>query len=125
MGIGRIAALAVVAATVGLGGCITGVKTGEYSRGNVGVEARVEPAVVLSTRYVTLTSAIPFGLGPTRIERGRGERISTTRRGLNIVVRLERTGETYSVVQGDDVYVAPGAQVWLEYGDRVRVIPRS
>ena len=43
--------------------------------------------------------------------------------GITYVVRLDRTGELLSVTQGDDFALGVGARVFVEYADRVRVIP--
>lgn len=120
-----LAYVVAVCAVAGAAGCVNGVKSSEYARGEVGVMARVEQGTVISSRYVTLTSLVPFGSGPGRVDRARGDRLGTKRRGLNLIVRVDRTGETLAVTQADDVFIGPGAGVWIEYGDRIRVSPRG
>jgi type IV secretory pathway TrbF-like protein len=84
-------------------GCASNISANKYKRSDVGALTRVEPAQVLSQRLV---------------------HISKKRRGLNYVVKLDRTGETLSITQGDDVLIAKGSQAWVEFGDRIRLIPK-
>lgn len=100
-------AIAAFGATLLMGlaaGCATPIDANKYKRGDVGSLTRVEAAQVLSQRFV---------------------RIANKRRGLTYVVKLERTGETLSITQGDDVSIANGGQAWVEFGDRIRLIPRN
>lgn len=120
----KIALAAIVAAGLMAAGCLNGIKVSDYRRSDVGELTRVEAAVLVSQRWVTLSSWWPFGLGPGGPVRSQGDVVSQQRRGIQYVVRLERTGETLAVTQADDVMIANGAQVWVELGDRVRVFPR-
>jgi hypothetical protein len=115
---------AMLLATTGLGGCVTGVKSSEYSRSDVGQVVQVEACVVLSQRPVVISSWVPFGMGPGANKRTSRDRVSRQRRGIAYVIKLERTGETLSVTQADDVTIPNGAQAWVEFGARVRLSPR-
>ncbi len=84
--------------------CALPIEANKYKRHDVGSLTRVEPAQVLSQRYV---------------------KIANKRRGFNYVVKLERTGETLSITQGDDVSIATGGKAWVEFGDRIRLIPNN
>jgi outer membrane lipoprotein SlyB len=142
-----------------LAGCASSLGSGTYGRGEVGVPARIEPAVVLGSRAVTYspggegviggaTGAVIGGIAGSQIGGGSDERAiagvvgavagaivgqsidraANTRQGVAYTVRLERTGETFEVVQGFDgpqPFVFPnGAAVNVSYGDRVRVVSR-
>jgi hypothetical protein len=113
-----------LAGTAALGGCINGVATNEYARGEAGELTQVEAATVVSQRLVNLSSAWPFGLGVANSALSRQERVSLNRMGVTYVVRLEKTGETLSITQANDVSIANGAPAWVEFGRRVRVYPR-
>ncbi len=108
-----VVAVRLLASVGVLGGCAKTLKTSEYSTRDVGEIIRTEPATVLSQRYVTLKGW------------GSSKRRGASRRGINYVIKLDRTGETLSVTQADDVYIAAGAQAWVEFGDRIRLAPRS
>jgi hypothetical protein len=115
-----------VCATVPLlSGCLNGVKASEYSRADVGDISQVEAGTVLSQRTVILKSWWPFGTGPGGLNRRSGDRLSQTRRGVTYIVRVERTGETISVTQADDVTIANGSLAWIEFGGRTRLSPRN
>jgi hypothetical protein len=113
----RIRALVVVAAgsfgLLGLGACATPIGAHEISRGELGEISRVEEGVVLAARFVNIRGAKPI-LSTKRSRRALG---------INYVVRLDRTAETISVTQKSDVALGAGARVYVEFGDRVRVIP--
>jgi outer membrane lipoprotein SlyB len=116
--------LAMMGMTSQIAGCLNGVKASDYSRSTVGSLVQVEPAVIVSQRYVTLSSWWPFGLGPGAPIRSQGDLVAQQRRGISYVVRLDKTGETLAVVQADDIRMATGGQVWVEFGARLRVAPR-
>ena len=105
--------VAIVAAVPFLAGCASVIKGSEYKRSEVGEVLRAELATVMSQRYVKIKGW-----------RG-GNNRSTRRNGINYVVKLDRTGETLSVTQSAEVMMQTGAPVWVEFGDRIRLIPRS
>lgn len=89
--------------SVSVGGCKSSIAANDYKRREVGSLARVEAAVIVSQRWV---------------------RISRKQRGITYVVRIEKTGETLALTQPDDILLANGAQAWVEFGNRLRVVPR-
>lgn len=115
---------AMLAASLMAVGCLNGIKASDYRRSDVGELTRVEAGILVSQRWVTLSSWWPFGLGPGGPIRSQGDVVSQQRRGIQYVVRLERTGETLAVTQADDVMIANDAEVWGEFGDRIRVFSR-
>jgi hypothetical protein len=107
-------------------GCATRVGPNEFSSGEVGAIARIEEGTVLASRYVNITGIVPFGLKPftgSATPSPNSKRISNRRLGITYVVRLDRTGETMSVTQGDDFALGVGAKIYVEFSDRIRVIP--
>ena len=107
-----VAAALLVSAPV-LSGCASGIKASEYAPRELGEVVRAEPATVISQRYV-------------KIKNWRGsDRRSARRTGINYSIKIDRTGETLSVTQSDDVSIATGAAAWVEFGDRIRLAPRS
>jgi hypothetical protein len=84
-------------------GCRTSLAANDYKRREVGAPTRVEPATVISQRWV---------------------RIGGNQRGTAYVVKLEKTGETLALTQPDDVSIANGGTAWVEFGNRLRVVPR-
>lgn len=116
---------AVAIATIGLtAGCVNAVKPYEYSRAEAGQLVRVEAGTIISATPVVLSSWVPFGLGPANVGRLGRERVSTARRGMSFVVRVDRNNEMLSVTQADDIGLPVGTQVWIQYGDRIRLLPK-
>ena len=104
---------ALMAAASLMSGCASTIKASEYAPYEFGAITRAEPATVLSQRYV-------------RIKNWRGgDRRSARRTGINYIIKIDRTGETLSVTQTDDVSIATGGAAWVEFGDRIRLAPRN
>jgi hypothetical protein len=97
-----LACASVVAAVIVVSGC-SSIAANDYKRREVGALARVEAAQVLTQRSV---------------------RIGRKRRGITYVVKIEKTGETLALTQPDDVSIANGGAAWVEFGNRLRVVPR-
>jgi outer membrane lipoprotein SlyB len=97
-------------------GCASSVRPLEVQKNETGVISRVEAATIVSITNVTIKGE--------RTTRGLFQRRGNRARAVTLVVRVERNGETLSVSQGDDVGMSVNQQVWLQFGDRVRVIPR-
>lgn len=120
----------LLVASVGLAGamfasgCASSVRPYVFSKAEAGQLVRVEAGTVLSATPVVLSSWVPFGLGPANTSRLGRERISTARRGTSFVVRIDRNGEMLSVTQGDEIGMPVGSAVWVQYGDRVRLLPK-
>jgi hypothetical protein len=105
--------VALVTAALLLSGCASAFKATEYPAGEVGEVMRAEPATVLSQRYV-------------KIKNWRNnDRRSARRNGINYIIKIDRTGETLSVTQSADVIIPNGSAAWVEFGDRIRLVPRS
>jgi outer membrane lipoprotein SlyB len=108
--------------------CATRVGPNEFSSGEIGSVARVEEGTLVGARYVNITGVVPFGLKPftgSATPSPNSRKVSNRRMGITYVVRLDRTGELLSVTQGDDFALGTGARVFVEYADRVRVIPNA
>jgi hypothetical protein len=108
-----VALLALVPIATFLTGCASVIKSSEYSRVEVGEGIRAEPATILSQRYVKIKG---WRDGNSR---------SARRNGVNYVIKIDRTGETLSVTQSADVVIPNGAPAWVEFGDRIRLVPRN
>jgi outer membrane lipoprotein SlyB len=149
---GAAAAVALGLVTA-LGACASGVGAGDYARSSVGQINRVDEGVVLRVRPVRIegtrtiigpaAGAAVGGVAGSTIGGGDEERAIgaiagavlgglagaaaeqglTRRQGFAYTVRLQ-DGEVVNIVQGADMYIEPGTPVYIEYGDRARVIPR-
>ncbi len=107
-------------------GCTTRVGPNEFSSDEIGMVSRVEEGTIVNARYIGITGIVPFGLHPfsgSAVPAPNSKKVSNRRLGITYVVRLDRTGELLSVTQGDDFALGVGARVFVEYADRVRVIP--
>jgi hypothetical protein len=104
---------AMLAALPLLSGCASGIKAAQYAPRELGDATRAESATVLSQRYVKI-----------RNWNGTSNR-SARANAINYIIKLDRTGETLSVTQTNDVAIATGAAAWVEFGDKIRLLPRS
>ena len=148
-----LAAAAVMGVATALGACASGVGAGDYSRSQVGQVTRVEPGIVLRVRPVRIegtrtivgpaTGAAIGGVAGSTVGGGDEERAImaiagavlgglagaaveegvTRREGYAYTVRTQ-DGEIVNIVQGADLVIQPGAPVYVEYGQRARVVPR-
>ena len=110
----RIKCAAVILVTLPLmSACTTSMRASEYAPHELGEVVRVEPATVLSQRYVNLKNWRGKSRGAWRYL------------GVSYVIKIDRTGETLSITQTNDVAIANGASAWVEFGDRIRLVPRS
>ena len=152
--VGLYAAIALGALTA-LGGCASNQGARDYSRSEVGQVTRVDEGVVISSEPVTIegrdgylgaaTGAVIGGIAGSTVGGGDEERAiagvigavgggiagrqiekgATTKPGFRYTVRLARTDELITIVQGGDVAMANGTPVYVQYGERARVIPRD
>lgn len=113
MAFGKVALLAFVSASLFLSGCTSTIKATEYRSSEVGEVLRAEAATVLSQRYVKIKGWQS------------GESRSARRNGINYIIKIDRTGETLSITQSSDVVIPTGAAAWVEFGDRIRLAPRT
>jgi outer membrane lipoprotein SlyB len=107
--------LAIALAGLVLTGCASTSRPLIVEKSETGYVSRVEPATVVSITNVTIKGERGFQSKRARANRSRA---------VTLVVRVERNSELVSITQGDDVGFSAGQQVWLQFGDRVRVIPR-
>lgn len=153
-GAGVYAALAM-GALLTVGGCASNQGARDYSRAEVGQVARVDEGTVISSEPVTIegregilgaaTGAVIGGIAGSQIGGGDDEQAiagvigavgggiagrqieksATTKPGFRYTVRLARTGELITIVQGGDVAMPNGTPVYVQYGERARVVPRD
>jgi hypothetical protein len=116
--LGKLLATSGLILSAGLAGCATNTRPLEISQGETGVLSRVEAGTIVSITPVTIS-----GLNTPRLFQRKSPR-GVAARGVTLVLRIERNSELVSVTQGDDVGLQAGQTVWVQYGDRVRVIPR-
>lgn len=108
-----------------ISGCSHRINATDFRGYEVGELTRAESAQVISQQHVVLSSWLPFGLGPEGSIRSKHDRVSQQRRGITYFVKLDRTGETLAITQADDVFVPNGGQAWVQFGDRIRIIPKQ
>lgn len=146
-------AATAVAASLAVGGCASGLGAGDYGRSQVGQINRVDEGVVLRVRPVRIegtrtivgpaTGAAIGGVAGSQIGGGDEERAigaiagavlgglagaaveqgATAQRGLAYTVQ-KKNGEIVNIVQAADIQIPAGAPVYIEYGQRARVVPR-
>jgi outer membrane lipoprotein SlyB len=147
-------AAGLLAVSLTAAGCAGGLGSGTYSRGQVGQVGRTDAGVVIEARPAmiegtksgvgTAAGAVIGGAGGSQIGQGDAAEIAggvagaviggligaaieegaTRQAGYTYMVRLDRNGEVVSITQADQSPLPPGAQVWVEYGQRARVVPR-
>ena len=135
--------------------CAPGIGANEYTLGQVGDLARVEEGVIEAVRPVIIegnedqfigsaTGGIIGGALASQVGRGGAGTIAATaaaaiagallgaalenqarkRPGFAYTVRLP-SGELVTIVQGGDIALPVGTDVFVEYGARPRVIPKG
>ncbi len=137
-----------------LTGCASDIGANSYERAAVGSIARVEEGTVVSSRAVmveggkswigpavgaVLGGALGSTIGEGDAARTVGvvggaaaggyagskiEQSVSRKPGYAYTVRLKKTGEMITIVQGGDIAIANGSAVYVEYGERPRVVPR-
>ena len=151
---GTLAALAI-GTMIAVTGCASNQGAREYKASEVGQISRVEEAVIVSSEPVTIegregylgavTGAVIGGIAGSQIGGddasktvggvggavGGGvigreiEKAATRKPGFRYTVKLLDDGELITIVQGGDVAMANGTPVYVQYGERARVIPRD
>jgi hypothetical protein len=109
----------LLGSAIALAGCVSSVRPYEVSQAEMGIITRIEAGTIVSLTPVNVT-----GLTPAKIGFAKRRNKGMAARAVTIVLRVERNNELISVIQGDDVNFQVGQNVWVQYGDRVRVIPR-
>lgn len=150
----KLVAGAFAAMALALGGCANGYGAGDVSPAGVGQASTVYSGTVTSVREVTIrpdrsiigaaTGAVLGGLAGSEI--GQGDKAETagavggavlggvvgneagkrmgTRQGYAYIVRFD-TGDTREIIQGADLYIAPGTPVDAIAGaDGWKLVPR-
>ena len=148
-------AAAFAAMTMALAGCASGLGANDYERGQIGQVSRVEEAVIVSSRAITIegrdgyvggaTGAVVGGVAGSQIGGSDEDRAiagvlgavagavigsqiensTTTKPGFAYTVRIAETGELVTITQGGDIAMANGTPVFIEYGERPRIVPQA
>ncbi|MCP5433035.1 MAG: hypothetical protein H6923_07165 [Alphaproteobacteria bacterium] len=146
-----VAALAL-AASLGLSACASGLGGSDVPRAGAGAVNSVTRGTIVSARAVNIegtksgigagAGAIAGAAGGSQIGQGTAAGIAggvagavvggllgaaaeeglTRQSGIEYVIQTEN-GQLVTVVQGDDVVLAPGQRVLIISGERVRVVP--
>ena len=143
-----------VSGTLLLGGCASDLGANDYQRRNVGAVSHSDSGVVIASRAIKIEGSnsgvgavagagLGAVIGKEAGSHGRdsaigavggaivggllgaaAENSATSRHGFAYTVKLDRTGETITITQGGDIPIANGTPVWVEYGERARVVPK-
>lgn len=138
-----------------LGACASDLGVNDYNRQSIGQISRSDSGVVVSSRAIRIEGtqsgvgaaggAALGGLAGSEIGGGRKsntagaiagaiaggllgaaiEKNTTERNGFAYTVQLDRTGEYVTITQGGSNPIPNGTPVWVEYGDRTRVVPKA
>ncbi len=144
-----------IAGTLLLGGCVSDLGANDYQRSAVGQVSHADSGVVIASRVIKIENtnsgvgvAAGAGLGAVigkeAGSHGRdsaigavggailggllgaaAEKSATEKTGFAYTIRLDRDSEIITVTQGGDVAIANGTPVWVEYGERARVLPKN
>lgn len=144
-----------VSGVILLGGCVSDLGANDYERRSVGEISHADSGVVIASRIIKIEGnnsgvgvAAGAGLGAVigkeAGSHGRNSAIgavggailggllgaavensSTERTGFAYTVKLDRDAEIITITQGGDVAIANGTPVWVEYGERARVLPKQ
>lgn len=138
-----------------LGACASDYGANDYSARSVGQISRSDSGVVVSSRPIRIEGsqsgvgvaggAALGGLAGSEIganDKGHAagaiagailggllgaaaEKSATQKQGFAYTVQLDRSGEHITITQGGDYAIPNGTPVWVEYGDRARVVPKA
>ena len=151
----RPLAAVALGAGLALTGCASGLGSRDYERAEVGQVNRVEEGVIVAAEPVTIeggsgalgaaTGAVIGGIAGAQIGgddasnavggvigavgggiAGREiDKRANTKPGFRYTVRLRNSGDLVTIVQGGDIAMSNGTAVYVQYGDRARVIPQN
>lgn len=149
-----LAAALFAGAALAVTGCASNQGARDYKTSEVGQITRVEEGVIVSSEPVNIegregvigavTGAVIGGIAGSQIGGddasrtvggvagavGGGvigreiEKSATKKAGFRYTVRMN-DGELITIVQGGDVAMANGTPVYVQYGQRARVVPRN
>lgn len=136
---------------IALTACASNLSENTYERGEIGEVSRVDKGRVVSSRAIVIngnkpyigaaTGAVVGAAAGNMVEGGDEEKLlatigaalvgaaagaaiekgTTRQRGYSYTIELE-SGKIVTVAQGGEDRIADGAPVFIEYGDRARVI---
>ena len=142
----------IAVAPLALSACASGLGGSDVPRSGAGQVNTAQRGVIVSAREVRIegtksgigagAGAIAGGAGGSQIGSGTAAGVAgavagavvgglvgaaaeeglTRRSGIEYTIQ-DDSGRLFTVVQGDDVVLAPGQRVLIVYGERVRVIP--
>lgn len=138
-----------------LGACASDYGANDYQRQSIGQISRSDSGVVVSSRPIRIEGsqsgvgvaggAALGGLAGSEIganDKGHAagaiagailggllgaaaENSATQKHGFAYTVQLDSSGEYITITQGGDMAIPNGTPVWVEYGDRARVLPKA
>ncbi len=144
-----------IAGVLLLGGCVSDLGANDYQRSAIGEVSHADSGVVIASRFIKIegskTGAGAIGgaglgavIGKEAGSHGRNSAIgavggaiiggllgaaiensATERTGFAYTIKLDRDGEIITITQGGDVAISNGTPVWIEYGERARVLPKQ
>ncbi len=151
----RNTAVALVAgAALAVTGCASNQGARDYKTSEVGQITRVEEGTIVSSEAITIegregvmgavAGAVIGGIAGSQVGGGDAsktvggvagavgggvigreiEKSATKKPGFRYTVRMT-DGELITIVQGGDVAMANGTPVYVQYGQRARVVPRN
>lgn len=145
----------VALASMSLGACASGIGANDYERVQAGQVNRVDTGVVIASRTVVFegtdsglgasTGAVIGGVAGSQIGGGSDERViagvvgavlggligaaveegSSEQTGVEYTIQLDRNDQLITIAQGDDVVMPNGTLVFVQYGQRARVVPQN
>ncbi|VAV86734.1 hypothetical protein MNBD_ALPHA06-2161 [hydrothermal vent metagenome] len=151
----RIVGTATLSSALLLGACASNLGANDYDSRSIGQISRSDSGVVVSSRNIriegqqsgvgAISGAAVGGVAGSALggdHRGSTaggilgvvlggligaaiEQNATEREGFAYTVQLDSDGEYITITQGGKYPIANGTPVWVEYGDRVRVIPKG
>ncbi len=113
----------ILSATL-LSSCLQNINTTEFKLREVGELMRAEQGQVITQHDVVISSWQPINTGYGNYYSSKTKKSGKKKRGITYLVKMDRTGETLSITQSDDVFIQNGAQVWVQFGERTRILPK-
>ena len=142
-------------ALLAISGCASNQGARDYKSSEVGQVTRIDEGTIVSAEPIMIegregylgaaTGAVIGGIAGSQIGGGDDEKAiagvigavgggiagrqveksATKKPGYRYTIRLTKSGELITIVQGGDVAMANGTPVYIQYGERARVVPRD
>jgi outer membrane lipoprotein SlyB len=151
----RVFGAVAISSALLLGACASDLGANDYNRSSIGQISRSDSGIIVSSRAIsiegtksgvgTVGGAAIGGIAGSQFGGGRAENAAgaiigaivgglvgsaiennaTETEGFAYTIELDRDGDIITITQAGGYPIPNGTPVWVEYGERARVIPKA